>query len=56
MTLSVNLSGDTGTENVFRGNDDSPNYMNCFDDLITRKQNFFDLFGEFQVGNTITGG
>jgi len=43
MTLLVNSFGDTRTD-VFRGNADSPNYRNCFDDRIASKQNIFDLF------------
>ena len=44
---SVNSFDDTGTGGVFRGNVDSPNYKNCFDDRIASKQNIFDLFGGF---------
>ena len=47
MTLSVNLFGDTRTDDCFRGNANSPNYRNHFNDQIASKQNIFDLFGGF---------
>ena len=53
MTLSANSFGDTGTDDVFRDNADSSNYMSGFDDQIASKQSIFDLFGGFP--NEIAG-